>query len=110
MDGATCCDGFFVAVLELSFVAFRFLLGCFSFSGAPMMGNVGPSLEYGGVAVTAVVSAPFSDGDANNSLIRFGFAMPVTWEMEVPRKFVIWRISCPCEFTAKDTRTRFREA
>jgi len=38
-----------------------------------MMGRVGPSLEYGGLAVTVVVLASFSADDANISLMRFGF-------------------------------------
>ena len=41
------------------------------------IGNVGPSLEYGGVAVRIVVS--FSDEDAKMSLMRFGSGMVELW-------------------------------
>lgn len=60
------------------FEAFRFLVGSEPVSWAPMMGSVGPSLEYGGVAVTVVVSLSFSDEDAKISLMRFGLAISAT--------------------------------
>lgn len=40
------------------------------------VGSVGPSLEYGGVAVAIVVSIACSVGDANMSLMRLALAMP----------------------------------
>jgi hypothetical protein len=37
-----------------------------------MIGSVGPSLEYGGVALIVVVLASLSAEEANISLMRFG--------------------------------------
>lgn len=73
-------------------LAFRFLLAFASFAtvasgplGRPLVwspvasitGRVGPSLEYGGVAVRDRGELCFSDDEANISLMRFGFAIDV---------------------------------
>ena len=75
VGGAGDCDGFFVAASEVPWGAFRFSGGFILSSDAPIMGNVGPSLEYGGVAAIVVVFASFSDEDVNMSLMRCAFAM-----------------------------------
>ena len=75
MGGDGGCDGFFEAVPLILSCAFRFLPAVGASSGAPMIGSVGPSLEYGGLAVTVVVLASFSADDANISLMRFALPM-----------------------------------
>jgi hypothetical protein len=90
VGGAGDSDGFFVAALAYPSCAFRFLTAFTFFavatsaafdapSRAPIIGSEGPSLEYGGVAVTVVAFASFSDDDANISLMRFGLAIVVIW-------------------------------
>jgi hypothetical protein len=63
----------------LPFLAGRdfFALGdaAFCFKEDSRVSRVGPSLEYGGVAVAIVVSAGCSVEDANMSLMRLAFAM-----------------------------------
>lgn len=82
MGGDGGCDCFLGAIPLTLSCAFRLLpatLAPSAFnasSSTPMMGSVGPSLEYGGVAVTVVILASFSADDANTSLVRFGF--PIT--------------------------------
>ena len=74
MGGAGGCNGFFVTG-SFSSCDFRFFEGLLAASVAPIIGSVGPSLEYGGVAVAVVVLGPFSDEEVNISLMRFGLAM-----------------------------------